>query len=242
MTMCANHPEIPAAAYCRECGKPLCGECRKDALGVIYCAEHVPAAQATFSGTATARDDLRDSTRDAYGKPPVYGPSPYGSTERNTSPALALLLGTIPGVGAIYNGQYAKGLIHAVIFGLLISIISANDGSALAPLLGILIGVWWFYMVLEAYHTARKRREGLPVDEFSSLVNLRGSGERSLFSAVILIALGLLFLLNTTGLISMEQLARYWPVLLIVAGAWMLYSRIVQRTEAPPQEFSDERR
>jgi len=27
----------------------------------------------------------------------------------------------IPGVGAVYNGQYAKGLVHVVIVGLLIS-------------------------------------------------------------------------------------------------------------------------
>ena len=33
--------------------------------------------------------------------------------------AIALFLGFIPGVGAIYNGQYAKGLVHAVVFGLI---------------------------------------------------------------------------------------------------------------------------
>ena len=32
------------------------------------------------------------------------------------SPGLAFFLGWIPGVGAIYNGQYAKGLVHAVAF------------------------------------------------------------------------------------------------------------------------------
>jgi hypothetical protein len=153
---------------------------------------------------------------------------------------LALGLGTLPGVGAIYNGQYAKGLIHAVIFGLLISIVSS--GTALAPLIGILIFVWWAYMVLEAYHTARKRRDGLEVDEFSSLINFHGS-DRPMAGALVLIGLGVLFLLNTTGLITMEELGRYWPVLLIAAGVWMLYARASHRNDPlPPHEFSNERR
>ena len=66
--------------------------------------------------------------------------------------------GVIPGVGAIYNGQYAKGLIHAVVFGLLISIVNGLHHGPLEPLFALLIGAWVFYMAFEAYHTARKRR------------------------------------------------------------------------------------
>src|SRR5438105_1387536 len=102
---CQNHPEAPATAFCRSCGKPLCQECRLDAYGTVYCAEHVPAP----AGTPP---------------PPMQGtvPPPYPRTDVN--PGLALFLGFIPGVGAIYNGQYAKGLVHAVIFGVIISILN----------------------------------------------------------------------------------------------------------------------
>ena len=41
---CANHPELPAIAYCRMCGKALCESCRRLAGGTIYCAEHAPRA------------------------------------------------------------------------------------------------------------------------------------------------------------------------------------------------------
>ena len=34
---CANHPDIPAVAYCRTCGKPLCANCTRSVQGVIYC-------------------------------------------------------------------------------------------------------------------------------------------------------------------------------------------------------------
>ena len=144
----------------------------------------------------------------------------------DVSPGLACLLGFIPGVGAIYNGQYAKGLVHAIVFGLLVSIESSGSAGELAPLFGILIGVWVMYMALEAYYTARKRRAGEPVDEFSSILNVRGQPGGFPVGALTLIALGILLLLSTTDVIQLRYLLRYWPILLILAGAYMLYARL----------------
>ncbi len=36
---CATHVEVPAVAYCRTCGKPMCSNCTRDVRGVIYCEE-----------------------------------------------------------------------------------------------------------------------------------------------------------------------------------------------------------
>ncbi len=141
-----------------------------------------------------------------------------------SSPALAFLLGLIPGVGAIYNGQYAKGLVHAVVFGLLVTAITSNTLRGFDPLLGILIGVFVFYMSLEAYHTARKRENGEPVEEFSSLAGASEAGFPT--GALILIGLGCLLLLNTLNLISMEAVLRFWPLGLILIGVYMLYARM----------------
>ena len=44
--------------------------------------------------------------------------------------------------------------------------------------------------------------------------------------AITLIALGVLLLLSTTDVIQLRYLLRYWPVLLILAGAYMLYVRV----------------
>src|SRR5690348_15408979 len=145
---CATHPEAPAVAYCRNCGKALCNACRQEWRGVIYCGACL-AAQPPESRPAA---------------PPVSA----GSHE-SASPALAFVLGIIPGVGAIYNGQYAKGILHIVVLGLLISIISSSGAGELEPVLGLLIAGWFFYMAFEAYHTARRRLTGEPVDEFSGL-------------------------------------------------------------------------
>ncbi|MBZ5583569.1 MAG: B-box zinc finger protein [Acidobacteriia bacterium] len=222
---CQNHPETPATAYCRTCGKPVCDECRRDAYGTVFCAEHAPAP------APAAPPPAAGPRQAAAGPPPTYVYS-------DVSPGLAFFLGWIPGVGAIYNGQYAKGLVHAVIFGILCSIV--DNARGLEPLFGILIAVWLFYMAFEAYHTARKRRMGEPVDEYSSLINLRGQEGQFPVAGVVLIALGVLLLLHTLDLLDFYYVARYWPVLLILAGVYMLYSRFAGHGSAP-KEIGHER-
>jgi TM2 domain-containing membrane protein YozV len=75
------------------------------------------------------------------------------------SPGVAAVLGLIPGVGAMYNGQFFKGLIHVAIFALLVSLASHIG------IFGILIAGWIFYQAFEAYHTAVARRDGLPLPD-----------------------------------------------------------------------------
>ena len=188
---CLNHPDTPAVAYCRACGKALCEGCRRMFDGTIYCEEHlpVPAPAAAPAGPPPGT-----------GYSPYTAPTPPPIPDVGASPGIAFLLGLIPGVGAIYNGQYVKGLVHVIILGILISIVSSGDASGgLEPLFGMMIGVWVFYMAFEAYHTAKKRLAGQPVDEFSSLVSLHGHGSHFPVAPAILIAVGLLFLLQQYG-------------------------------------------
>jgi hypothetical protein len=140
---------------------------------------------------------------------------------------LAFLLGLIPGVGAIYNAQYVKGLIHVVVFGVLISIVSSGEASGgMEPLFGMLIAAWVAYMAFEAYHTAKKRQLGQPVEEFSSLISLRSQQARFPVGPAILIAIGILFLANNLGLLRFGEILRYWPIALIGLGVYMLYERV----------------
>lgn len=212
---CYQHSETPAVAFCRTCGRALCAECKHTTLGTVYCPEHAPVE----ASAAPAAQPMAQP----YVSRPVS----------DVSPGLAFVLGLIPGVGAIYNGQYGKGLIHAVITGLLISILDASDGQGLGPILGMLLTAWWLYMPLEAYHTAKKRQAGEVVDEFSSIVNLRVANSGFPTGAVLLMGLGVLLLLNTLDILHFRHLIRFWPVVLIVMGAYMLYMRV---SGAPPKE------
>jgi hypothetical protein len=220
---CQNHPDVPATAYCRSCGKPVCDPCRRDAYGTVFCAEHAPAPGAAAPPIAPGPAAPPPPTGDAGFRPtPSYTPH-YPSSD--VSPGLALFLGLIPGVGAIYNGQYAKGLVHAIIWGILMSITNSRAAHGMEPLFVMLVLAWWAYMAFEAYHTASKRRNGEPVDEYSSLIDMRGKSSQVPVAAISLIILGVLLLLHTLDLLDFEYVARYWPVLLIVAGVYLLYGR-----------------
>ena len=73
------------------------------------------------------------------------------------SPALAAILGFIPGVGAMYNGEFAKGFIHVLIFATLIWMTDHVNG-----LFGICASrPSSIYMPIEAYKTARAREHGI---------------------------------------------------------------------------------
>src|SRR5690242_3481276 len=118
---CSQHPAVAASAYCRACGRPLCTACQRNVRGVIYCEDCI-ANHLADADPAAARAI----------RPPSTG-----------SPALAALLGFIPGVGAMYNGQFVKGFAHAVIFAAFVWAENAGGGD----FFGTLIAFWIFYMV-----------------------------------------------------------------------------------------------
>lgn len=232
---CYLHPDTPAVAYCRTCGRALCSACQRPAEGTVFCQEHFPTTAYTnpadpyASGAASAANS--STTANPYEQPPP-GFSPV--TPVQTSPGLAFLLGLIPGVGAIYNGQYIKGLIHAVIFGLLISLISSTENSSGQPLLVMMLVGFVFYMPFEAYHTAKKRQMGIRVDEWSSLLTQNRYTGRAPVGPIVLILIGVVFLLDSLHLVEFREIGRFWPVILIVVGAYMLYSRVSGHAEMPP--------
>jgi hypothetical protein len=239
---CANHPETAAAAYCRECGKPLCPECIRRARGSVFCAEHAPEATepsaappagtaagfapSSFTSAAAPFDAGTATSHEAQVSPSPYTVTASSGYHPGVPPVIALLLGFIPGVGAICNGQYAKGLIHAVIFGLLVSAEASTHFAPVNIICGIMIAAWVFYMAFEAFHTAARRRRGLPVEEFSSIFELRAAHNRMPLGAILLVVVGFILLLQTTDIVSMEVFARYWPVGLIALGIYLLYARV----------------
>jgi hypothetical protein len=192
--------------------------------GVIYCEDCLgakmegaapPASAGFVSGTVPPAA--------AYGQVPP--PPPPGSGPNPT--VAGILAGFFPfGVGAVYTGQYAKGLAHLAIFGLLIAGISTSDGhsEALGVICGIAISFFYVYQIIDAVRSARAIQTGQPAPDPYGLAATFGSGAKIETSkipmgAIILILLGVLFLLNTMGLEL--GLDRFWPLIMIVVGAWL---------------------
>jgi len=225
--------------YCRMCGKALEESDATAAEGALYCAEHAPlaaAGTAADAGAGASQPPVQQPPPRLYTASPFPGASPYAPSQppplpkadQSVSPPLAFVLGFIPGVGAVYNGQYAKGLLHVVIFGSIISILSSGAAQGFEPLFGLMIPTFIFYMAFEAYHTAKKRRDGEMVDEFSGLVRAHGPRSRFPVAPILLIVFGLLFLLDNLDLLKIGRLLRYWPALLIVLGLYLLVERIAE--------------
>jgi len=150
---CVNHQGVAATAYCQNCGKPLCSTCVRNAgNGQILCEPCMVAWQ--------------------------NAQQPFVATAGGPNPSVAAVLGIIPGVGAMYNGQYFKGLIHVVIFVVIISI-TTHYG-----LFGLFIPAWVLYQSFEAFHTAKAIRDGQPIpdplglNEVGNWVNLGGPQHR----------------------------------------------------------------
>lgn len=205
---CAIHPDRPAVAYCRTCGKPLCEECKRDVRGVIYCESCI---------AARLQDTMPAVPPGTPGAIPVQPSGP--------NPALAAVLGFIPGVGAMYNGQFVKGLAHVVIFAALIGL------GGEAEFFGVVAAFFYFYMVFDAYSTAKARQTGQPLPDPFGFNRLTGSSvaadipQGAPVGAVILIGLGVLFLLDNLGVNAFRWMGRFWPVILIALGVWLIARR-----------------
>lgn len=149
---CANHPDRERTAFCQHCGKPLCPECVRNVGTSVFCE---PCLAAKVAGTAPAGYPYPSYPQTGPAGYPPPGPRPAPG---EPNPGLAALLGFIPGVGAMYNEQYAKGIVHLMVFAVLVSLASdVND------IFGLFVFGWMCYMVIEAHHTAKARRDGTPL-------------------------------------------------------------------------------
>jgi hypothetical protein len=216
---CANHQQTPAAAYCRTCGKPLCTNCTRPVMGVIYC-ENCLAEKVSGLPPQTPYQP-------APGYPPPLQPASTGP-----NPALAgILAGFFPfGVGAVYCGQYAKGLAHLIIFVLLIVGASNAHSDAMGTAFGIGIAAFVIYQLIDAIKSAKAIQAGQPAPDPFGLGTMFSVGERRDFTggvptgALVLIGLGVLFLLHNLNIWFLE-VDTLWPVLLIGLGLWLFAKR-----------------
>jgi len=215
---CANHPDTAPVAYCRSCGKPLCSNCTRDVKGVIYCENCLadrlqgvqpPIAQPVAGFVSTA----------AIGTGTSSGPNPT---------VAGILAGFFPfGVGAVYTGQYAKGLAHLLIFVALV--FGMDQHGPVDTICGIVFAFFYVWQIIDSVRTAKAIQMGQPAPDPMGLGQAFGAGDRVDTSkiptaAVILIGLGVLFLLQTAGIFEFNS-DRIWPVFLIGLGVWLFVRR-----------------
>ena len=120
-----------------------------------------------------------------------------------------------PGLGQVYNGHIAKAFVF---FGAFVSCIYAAIQIDPLP---FAFGIPFSYLfgIVDAFRSAALAgsRRGAAEEEVDAESPAWG---------ITLVVLGLVLLLNNLGWLNLAALARYWPLLLIAAGALFLRNSI----------------
>src|SRR5215470_15217736 len=211
---CAVHPEVDATGFCRNCGKALCPTCARPGRDALYCENCLAAGMGMASPQppAPASDPYSAPVYQSNYVSPVAAVPP--ANPGRPSGAVAFMLGLFPGLGAVYNGEYNKALIHVVVFtALVFGLANSEDlsGGAIA-VLGILLGGFVLYMAFDSMRVAQAKVTGETVND-----PLNDLSQKLPIGPIILIGLGALFLLNNFRIFDFLHisLGRLWPLFII---------------------------
>jgi len=218
---CAVHPEVEASGFCRNCGKPMCSSCVRPVKDVLYCEECLAGVMGLSAPQSPAITGVAGSPL-ATAVPVAQPMGLPAAVPSKGNPGVAFLLGMIPGLGAIYNGEYNKALIHIVVFAAIIVGLSSDIGDGGEVALSFVLAGFIFYMAVDAMRTVKARNAGEVVqDPLESWSKTRPIGP------LLLIGLGGLFLLNNFGFFDFFRVRQlFWPLVLIGVGILMLRNRV----------------
>jgi LiaI-LiaF-like transmembrane region/B-box zinc finger len=210
---CAVHPDVDATGYCRNCGKAMCGVCVRPVRDVLYCEDCL----ATVMGhPATA-----PAAAPGYVPPPPAAFHAAPAQRSTGSPVVAFILGFFPGLGAVYNGEYNKALIHIVVFATMIVGLSSDIGAGATTALALLLAGFIFYMAFDAMRVAKAKNLGETLSD-----PLENWSKDRPIGPILLIVLGALFLLNNFGWFPFYRIERLWPLVLIAVGVLLFRKRL----------------
>ncbi len=155
----------------------------------------------------------------------VNYPPPPPNQDRKSNATKAALCGLIPGVGAVYNLDYMKAVVHLAAFSGLCVFAEGNG------IFGLFAFVFYVFTIFDAYRSAlepQKKRE------FSSdQINMP-------LWDLLLIVLGVVFLLDSLDAISLRSITRFWPLVLVFLGCYMVFQYFLtdKKSKAVPGKSS----
>ena len=214
--ICSYHNKNAAVVACSRCARQLCLACDHRIRGFPYCQDCIVAGVELLQ------------------QQPALLEAPQHVRSR-TSPWIALLLSFIfPGLGAAYNGQTTKSVVHFAIFASGLQMAAVTNTTIFFLL--VAFGIWLFAAV-DSFRTAQLIRAGLSPDADSDPIVRRLYGH-PLAWAVLLIALGTTFLLyNMLGV--QLPVRQALPVLLVLLGGYMLFDYL-RRARRPRETAFDQ--
>lgn len=142
-----------------------------------------------------------------------------GRGRKEKNPSLAAFLAIFPGMGSIYNGNFLKGITYMLVFAVLIVLTnSAHDPDAVV--FALMIAGFYIFQIIDSYNEAGKLNQACPPGEESAPVR----EDLSLFSAIVVLVLGIIFQLANFDLFTYRQITRLWPLALIAFGIKIVFN------------------
>lgn len=151
--------------------------------------------------------------------------SPSGGSK---SPYLAVLFGIVPGLGAAYNGQPVKALVHFIITAGLWTLADVFHAS-LEVTCALASFAVYVYSLYDAFHTAQRQRHGADLSEEDEQLRQFMRARTNLWGGLLL-SIGAL---TTLHIIFPAQTRRFWPLLLVAAGIYLLSEFRRSRDQKP---------
>src|SRR6185295_14175383 len=196
MFYCAYHPKNAAVVQCNQCARRLCSACDHRIKGFPFCQDCI------VEGVDLLRSQSQSSD----------------FSYRKSSPFVATLLSFVPGLGAAYNGQTAKAIVHFAIFASFFQMAVLTQGVPF-----FILGVFgtWLFAAVDACRTAQLMRAGLTPDTEEDVIMRRLYGNPFAWG-ITLVVIGTLFLLHTLLDVQLP-VRRLLPVALVALGIYMLF-------------------
>jgi TM2 domain-containing membrane protein YozV len=220
----------------------MCPVCVRPVRDVLYCEDclagvmglppNAPHDHAPYDPAPHEQANAQPPASANYYSDPAGGalppaPLPVAQVGVGPNPALAFFLGFLPGLGAFYNEQFGKGIIHLAIFLFLfiLGVDGAVSGGAEAALWLCIAGLW-VYMPIDAYRTAKAKQAGLvlsdPLENFS-----KGKP----IGPALIIFIGVMLLLHNFDWFPWWRIQQFWPLILIAVGVFMFRNRLGNRQQ-----------
>jgi len=192
---CSYHPTVDSQEFCGTCSRALCAECSHQIKGKIYCQDCLIRG----AEWAAAVKDFRIPT---------------------DAPKRAAALSVIPGMGAVYNGEYQKAITQFAVFAAL-----SIMGDSVHGVFGFGAFVFLVFTMFDSFRTAETRLR----TRIEQPLEMQGAGKDQTVAAwgILLIGLGIIFLLK--NFIHFDFISRLWPLVFIGLGAYLVYRYISDR-------------
>lgn len=146
---------------------------------------------------------------DQQSAPPPQPPArPDYSANKSVRAAICAL---VPGIGAVYNHEYMKAVVHFSVFAGLV-IVAEN-----IPVFGLAAFSFYVFTIIDAYRSAESAANLGPDErEGNQEINFPLWGS-------ILILMGVLFLLDNLGAIRLRSAIEFWPLILVFIGFYLIF-------------------